>query len=205
MRPTPAAEHVDDWIRRASMGEADAWRSLVETYSHRVYGLIYKHCKNKELSEEITQDTFVKMVRALHKSDGYSEKGRFEGWLFRIAMNGLRDEMRRRKRQAVGQGMQESGDGPTTSAISQIADDHHQDPLERMTHEEQLDSLKQCMNQLSDADREVLYLRHTAGLSFQQIAESLGKPLGTVLARAHRAVGKLRKLMSQDRNEVDAA
>ncbi|QDU72521.1 RNA polymerase sigma factor [Mucisphaera calidilacus] len=204
MRPTPDAQPVDDCLRRASAGDDGAWRQIVETYSRRVYGLLYKQCRDRELAEELTQETFVKMVRAVTKSDGYQERGRFESWLFRIAMNGLRDEMRRRQRQAVGRGnnpADEAGPDP----IVALADTSTPDPLDNMTHQEQLASLRDCMQRLNDADREVLHLRHTAGLSFQQIAEALEKPLGTVLARAHRATGKLRKMMTEGLNEVDAA
>ena len=68
-------------------------------------------------------------------------------------------------------------------------------PVDALQHTEQVDQLRRCLAELPDADREVLELRHTAGLSFAQIAETLDQPLGTVLARGHRAVKKLRTMM----------
>ncbi len=90
---------IDQTLRAAIEGDQSAWRELVESYSGRVYGLLLRQCRNAELAEEITQATFVKIVSKL---PDYDEQGRFEWWLFRIAINRLRDEMRRRKRQACG-------------------------------------------------------------------------------------------------------
>ena len=92
---------VKQVLRRAAQGDAGAWRLLVESYTPRVYGLLVNRCRDKELAEELTQATFVKIVKKINNKGGYKESGRFDAWLFRIAMNSLRDEMRRRKRQAT--------------------------------------------------------------------------------------------------------
>ena len=70
-------------------------------------------------------------------------------------------------------------------------------PAELVSQGEEIEILKSAVAELNEADREILYLRHTAGLSFAEIATSLGQPLGTVLARGHRALGKLRKLLEE--------
>ncbi len=92
-----AEAKLKDTLRDAAAGDAEAWRQLVSAYTPRVFGLLVKQCGDRDLAEEITQATFVRIVSKL---EGYVEQGRFEPWLFRIAMNRLRDEMRRRKRQA---------------------------------------------------------------------------------------------------------
>ena len=184
-------------LAAAAGGDQHAWRALVERYSRRVYALLVRLCHDRELAEEITQATFVKLVEAL---DDYQESGRFEPWLFRIAANRLRDEMRRRKRQARPMGAA-PGDGGEAGAWSAVeagaGDTGSMSPLETMTRAEQLAQLRQAVEQLSEADREVIYMRHTAGLTFAQIAEALEQPIGTVLARGHRALAKLRKLMNE--------
>lgn len=189
----------DSMLARAAQGDAHAWRELVHQYTGRVYGLIYRQCRNADLAEEITQATFVKVVS--HLGD-YKESGRFEPWLFRIAMNLLRDEMRRQKRQA--RTMDTTGDdaGEASTALWQtaqqgaaLASREGDDPFEHVARQEQVRFLQQAVASLGEADREILYLRHTAGLSFPEIAESLGQPLGTVLARGHRALAKVKKLM----------
>ncbi|MEO1237834.1 MAG: sigma-70 family RNA polymerase sigma factor [Planctomycetota bacterium] len=191
-------------LRAASSGDAAAWRGLVAAYSGRVYGLLVKQCGDRELAEELTQVTFVKLVDQLGSADagGYQEQGRFEPWLFRIAMNKLRDEMRRRKRQArptdmsPGAGRNEAA-GAGELAAAADAGAFGEDPAERLSRAEQVDRLRSAIDGLPEADRELLHLRHTAGLSFAQIAETLDQPLGTVLARGHRALGKLKKQLTE--------
>jgi len=198
-------------LRAATAGDAAAWNGLVAAYSGRVFGLLVKQCGDRDLAEELTQVTFVKLVDQLRDAGGYEEKGRFESWLFRIAMNKLRDEMRRRKRQARPMDMSPApgkGDGDgngggsagTIGVLAATADagDLGEDPAARLSRAEQVQRLREVIAGLPEADQEVLHLRHTAGLSFAQIAETLEQPLGTVLARGHRALNKLKKLMIED-------
>ncbi|MFA9480214.1 RNA polymerase sigma factor [Phycisphaerales bacterium AB-hyl4] len=203
-------QNLPDTLRRAAAGDADAWRSLVGAYSGRMYGLLLRQCGDRDLAEELTQATFVKLVVKLGDTTSYEERGRFEAWLFRMAINELRDEMRRRKRHArpmdMGPGSGSDGEPsgwagvePTVRSMgSPTASPRDDRPDEQASRAETVAQLTEAVDQLNDADREVLHLRHTAGLSFAEIAESLGQPLGTVLARAHRALGKLRKIMEHE-------
>ena len=179
---------LQETLQRAAAGDEHAWRAVVETYSRRVYGLIRAHCGNADLAEEITQSTFCTIVT---KIGGYTELGRFESWLFQIAMNRLRDEMRRRRRQATP-----VGDETLTGLVGAAGADEPAgvDPS-------QVQGLNRALAQLSEADRRILHLRHFAELSFKQIAEILDQPLGTVLARQHRALKKLRELMGGDNDD----
>lgn len=190
--PTGQNTSLNDTLARAAQGQQEAWRDIVTAYSGRVYGLLVKQCRDPDLAAEITQATFVQIVQKL---GDYNELGRFEPWLFRIAMNRLRDEMRRRKRQAkptdMGPGTSDNQDSPKTQFATKDPG-----PLEQITHAEEIQQLQQAMTQLGEADQKILYLRHTAGLSFQQIAQTLEQPLGTVLARGHRALAKLKKIMT---------
>lgn len=194
-------------LRAAASGDSAAWAGLVAAYSGRVFGLLVKQCGDRDLAEELTQVTFVKLVDQLGATEGYEERGRFESWLFRVAMNKLRDEMRRRKRQArptdmtPGVGKDRDDDGgfaPGGFAASAEAGALGEDPVEKLSRAEQVDRLRRVIEALPEADREILHLRHTAGLSFAQISETLDQPLGTVLARGHRALNKLRKQMSEE-------
>ena len=217
---TGSDDRPDRLLADAAEGDAGAWRTLVETYSPRVFALVMHQCRNRDLAEEIAQATFVKLVTQIGKKTsrdnkepgeqtggkggkesgggGYEERGRFEPWLFRIAMNLLRDEMRRRSRQArtMDFGTQSlAGSGQGEQASHERSQRHATDPLEQASASEQIERLKDAIGQLPKADQEVLHLRHTAGLSFLQIAKSLDQPLGTVLARGHRALAKLRKIL----------
>jgi RNA polymerase sigma-70 factor, ECF subfamily len=183
------SEGLDQMLEAACGGDAAAWRGLIEAYAGRVYALLVRRCGDRELAEEITQATFVKVLGKLGE---YRERGRFEAWLFRIALNGLRDEMRRRGRHAV------SVDFVDTPPESFGLTHEGPAPHESMETAERYAALRQAVARLSEADRQVIELRYTAELTFAQIAKVLDEPLGTVLARGHRALKKLRELMKQD-------
>jgi RNA polymerase sigma-70 factor (ECF subfamily) len=178
----PDAPRDDTYVRelvvRAGKGDEDAWRELVDAYARRVYGLLRSRSCDPARAEEITQSVFVTVARVLGKGQ-YTEQGRFDAWLFRVAMNRLRDDARARKRRsthALGDaagGLEAQAESPSTET----------------------GELHAALEGLAPADREVIELRHRADMSFKQIAEMLGQPLGTVLARHHRALRKLRATM----------
>ncbi len=178
-----------DTLQAAASGDPDAWRCIIEAYSGRVYGLILSRCRNAELAEEITQATFVRVVSKLGE---YQEQGRFEAWLFRIAMNLLRDELRRQNRQARAIDYE--------STPPEVLGYRYTGPVpyDALEQRERADALRLAIDRLPDADRELLLLRYTAELSYQQIADTLEQPLGTVLARGHRALKKLRKMLVEE-------
>ena len=180
---------LEQTLTAAGRGDHDAWRRLIEAYSGRVYGLIFSRCRNGELAEEITQATFAKVVSKL---GDYQEQGRFESWLFRIAMNQFRDEMRRSKRQARPM------DFDATPPEALGPSDHGPAPSADMEQAERIEQLQAAIMKLPEADQELLELRYTAELTFPQIAETLDQPLGTVLARGHRALKKLRQILSEE-------
>lgn len=189
-------ERIEDILTGAANGDATAWRRLIDAYSGRIFGMIFRQCQDRELAEEITQLTFVKIV---NKLPDYHERGKFEPWMFRIAMNGFRDEMRRRKRQAIPVAWHETPPESISYEGSAIREDEQ--PSFRIETAEQMSALREAVASLSEADQEVIHLRYTAGLGFQEIANTLGQPLGTVLARGHRALKKLReKLLATEQD-----
>ena len=149
-------QELHEIIVAAASGDEVAWRSLVEAYSYRVFALIRSKCANEELAEEITQSTFCTVAQKLST---YTETGKFEAWLFRIAMNRLRDEMRRRKRHAVP--MENEMIGVLSGGIS----DQHDDEETAA----QAQSLRAAVRQLSSSDQDIIYMRHSAGMSYKQI------------------------------------
>lgn len=181
-------ESLDTTLDSASRGDQRAWRLIVAEFAPRVFAIVRARCGDAELAEEITQSVFCTLAGKITGGDGYEEQGRFEAWVFRIAMNRLRDEMRRRKRQAVTvdhEVLQDRLGSMTDSALQEAEDG------------EMMAALRVVIAQLSPADREVIEYRHVAGLSFRQIAEIVDEPLGTILARQHRALAKLRKMLGE--------
>lgn len=173
-------------VAGAVRGDAEAWRSLVEMYGARVFALAKSRVRRADLAEEITQSVFATIAIKM-RDDGYRDEGRFESWLFRIAMNRVRDECRRERRHAT----------PTDPvAFAKDAGDAGEGPSSDSDREE-LGALREALAALSDADREVIELRHHAQMSFKQIAAMVGEPMGTLLARHHRALRKLREIMGE--------
>ena len=194
-------------IRDAAAGDEAAWSRLVELYTRRIYALARSRLGSPELAEEITQDVFVKVAQSFSRDrterGGYTDLDRFEPWLFRIAMNRIRDEARARtRRRALHQRLR----GERNSAAPESQRDPQREtpgPPGVDTNEDTNDGiglahLRRAMDRLSDADRDVLELRHHAQLGFQVIADQLGEPIGTVLARHHRALKKLRTHIETD-------
>ena len=191
MSRSPDKETLEATLRRAAAGDESAWRTIVDTYTPRVYGLLVAQCRNADLAEEIAQSAFCTIAARI---DQYTELGRFEAWLFRIAMNRLRDEMRRRRRQA--QPVEEQA----LAGLAGASENPRENP-----HDDHLPALREALSMLSDADRRVIQLRHYADLSFARIAQVLGEPLGTVLARQHRALKKLRQLIEARATDSDSS
>lgn len=200
MGSTDGDDRAAATLALAARGDEEAWRELVNSFAPRVFALLMRQCADRELADEITQATFVKLVTQLKNFEGYEERGRFEPWLFRIAINSLRDEMRRRQRQArpTDFGQRTGAEGPDNlEAQVHLTDDRAVNPLAQVEHGEQVELMRQAVAQLPEADQQILHLRHTAGMSFPQIAQTLEQPLGTVLARGHRALAKLKKMLGE--------
>lgn len=177
---------VGMWLARAAGGDAEAWRCIVQAYTPRLYAVALRSCGDRDLAEEVTQATFVKAVQAVGR---YREHGKFEAWLFRIALNHLRDEWRRRMRRRTAADATLLADEAATVAS---------DPARQSERQDELGRIRQAVAAMPEADRQVLHLRYTAAMSFVQIAGTLRRPLGTVLARHHRALQKLRQALEAE-------
>lgn len=186
-------------LEAASKGDQGAWRKLVGAYGRRLFALAKSRVGRADVAEEITQSVLVTVSTKLMGGE-YVEQGRFEPWLFRVAVNRIRDEVRRLKRHAEATDQEvlegvEAGRGGTGGAgggggVGGI------DGGGAGPDRGELLALRAALAGLGEADREVIALRHHAGLSFAQMAEMLGEPLGTLLARHHRALRKLKAAMT---------
>ncbi len=187
----PRSEVSEDWasvMRRAKRLDAAAFEKIVDTYSGRLYGFFQRMLGGREEAEDLVQEVFVRVVKAIAE---YREEGRFEAWLFRIAGNLVRDRLRREPRESA-KGMAEQGDNVL---LNSCMDRHMGSGMDTFEHRDDADRLQKCLTKLPTVEREVILMRHYGELSFADIAEYTAAPLGTVLARAHRGLAKLRQWM----------
>lgn len=171
-------------IAAAAAGDDAAWDEIIRLYARRVFAMAQSRLRDPEAAEEITQSVFATLVEALREGR-YREDGRFEAWLFRVTMNRVRDAARGRVRQAMNTHAHALNLGTPNAAGPDHAGAHR-------PAADTLAALRHAMEGLPPADREVLELRHHGGLGFRQIADLLKEPVGTLLARHHRALRKLR-------------
>lgn len=185
---------LDRLLSRARRRDQRAMHELVDLYAARVYGLQYRLTGSRETAEDLMQETFLRVVRTIGE---YQHDGRFESWLFRIAANLARDHARRNKRR----GRPSTIDGLTRAGepvAFELADVGRPDPDQRLIVQEASERLSASLEQLSEHDREIVMLRYFSELPFREIAEMLNIPLGTALARAHRALKRLREVLGEE-------
>lgn len=183
---------VDESLTRiiadAQRGDAAAHEALVDRYASRLYGFFYRLLGNRDDAEDLMQEVFLRLVRMIA---AYRDDGRFEPWLFRIAANLARDKIRSARRTPPRVSLETSeGEG-----IERDWDSNEGGPDARMERAEDVDRLNAALARLPEWEREVILLRHFSQLSFKEIADLMGTPLGTALARAHRGLEHLKELM----------
>jgi RNA polymerase sigma-70 factor (ECF subfamily) len=162
-------------------GSEDAFRELVERFEGPVFSLVVRVVRRSELAEEIAQETFVKAWRALGRFD---PTRKFSSWLFKIAHNSALDALRRRGEDELSL----DAPGPSGDGVPQLpADPRAEDPLSRAVARDAGRALERAVGELKPAYREVLLLRFSQGLSYEEIAEVTGEPLGTVKVHLFRA------------------
>jgi RNA polymerase sigma-70 factor (ECF subfamily) len=170
-------------------GSEAAFDLLVDRYQSKVFTTIYLIVKDQAVAEDLLQDVFVKVVQTIH-SDRYSEEGKFQPWLMRIAHNLAIDYFRKSKRYPTI--LMEDGSNLFNSLMFAEASIE-----EHRMKEETLEMVKKLIEELPEAQKEVLVMRHYLDMSFQEIADQTGVSINTALGRMRYALIHLRKKMKQ--------
>ena len=170
-------------------GDERAFRELVGRYQARVYSLAYRMLRVREDAEDITQETFVRMFRAARR---YDPERPFSSWLFTIASRLCIDHIRRRRLPTVSMFQREPGSHEEWTL--ELADPGQRPDEQTEQHEEER-RMRALVDRLPEHYRIVVMLRHQEDLSYEEIAEALDMPLGTIKARIHRARALLRDLI----------
>ncbi|HNQ13145.1 MAG TPA: sigma-70 family RNA polymerase sigma factor [Bacteroidia bacterium] len=170
-------------------GNESALSELVKRHKRKIFTSIYMLVRNRELAEDIFQDTFIKVINTL-KAGNYHEEGKFLPWVSRIAHNLVIDHFRKQKRMPL------SHDTEEYSIMDNIRfkDDNVQD---RMIKQQIHDHVKQLIEELPDEQREVVLMRIYGNLSFKEIAEATNVSINTSLGRMRYALINLRRIIKE--------
>lgn len=167
-------------------GRADGFEELVRRYQRPITGYVFRMLGNYESSLDVTQEVFIKVYNSLRK---YSPEYKFSTWLYRIAHNAAIDHMRRNPISA--QSIEaENADGTYQIQLESSQPSPEQDQ-ERREWRTEIDAVVKC---LPPAYRDLILLRHSRDLSYDEIAEITGLPLGTVKNRLFRAREMMREM-----------
>ena len=169
-------------------GEHACFDVLLKRHRTKVKSFIVNMVKDHELAEDLFQDTFIKVVNTL-KSGKYNEEGKFLPWVMRIAHNLIIDHFRKEKRMPRFETKKEDFD---IFSVIKLTDTNAEDKLMKSQLEKRIQVL---IERLPKEQKEVLYMRHYADLSFQEIADQTNVRINTALGRMRYALINLRKMM----------
>jgi RNA polymerase sigma-70 factor (ECF subfamily) len=176
-------------VELALDGDQEAYGVLVRRYQRRLTAFLSQLVGDLELARELTQEAFIRAWSALERFD---PRYRFSTWLFRIAHNLGIDQLRRKRLQTVSLYRTDS-DG---EELEMVVADLEKDPLGHLENRALADELRAVIDGLRPEYRELVLLRHFAGLSYQEIADFKEMPLGTVKNKLFRAHSVLRRALA---------
>ena len=174
-------------VRKAKSGDGRAYDILMEQYHDAVFNIVYRMVRNKQEAEDLTQETFIKAYNSINL---FNEEYAFSTWLFKIATNHCIDFFRKRKLKTY------SMDEPVQYKEDEIKHEYaSDDPTmeHRMIDSEKSRLIREAINKLPEKYRMAIILRHHEEKSYDEIAQILNLPLGTVKARIFRAREMLKK------------
>jgi RNA polymerase sigma-70 factor (ECF subfamily) len=177
-------------IVRFIKGEQSCFEDLIHRHKNKVFAYISLYIRDQALAEDIFQDTFLKVIQSV-KSGRYYDNGKFLSWVMRIAHNLIIDHFRRIKQMNTVSNDNYESDlfNSRKFAENNIEDDMIKRQIQK--------DIRKMITQLPDDQKEVVILRHYAGLSFKEIAEITDVSINTALGRMRYALINLRKIMDE--------
>ncbi len=176
-------------------GNEAAFNLLVDRYQSKVFTTIFLIVKDQDVAEDLLQDVFVKVLHTFN-SDKYNEEGKFQPWVMRIAHNMAIDHFRKAKRYPTI--LLEDGSNLLNS-LSFAEDSSEEQRIKDETHA----WVRNLIDELPEAQKEVVIMRHYLDMSFQEIAEQTGVSINTALGRMRYALNHIRKKMKQVNSAYD--
>ncbi len=189
----PAPDAIDALIQRCLAGDQAAWEQIVRQHWRKVFNIAYKFTGKHDEAEDLTQDVFVKIFKSL---DTFDRRANFQTWLVSVSRNLCIDHYRsvRKERETIDRDVDAGELAPVAPTIS---------PMAALEHRDRVALLKKALNQLPEALRSAVLLRDIQELSYQEIADQLHLPEGTVKSRINRGRTELARQIRRLRDQLE--
>ena len=176
-----------DLVAQYRSGNEQAFEVLIRRHQKRIFLQIYSKVQDAEVADDLFQETFIKIIRSLRKSN-YEEKGKFLPWAIRVANNTTLDHFRRESRKKE---FRPSGEFTVFDTYGEVDQSYEQEVIEAQINED----LYKLIKFLPEDQRKVLELRIFCNYSFKEISEETDVSINTALGRMRYAVSNMQKLM----------
>jgi RNA polymerase sigma-70 factor (ECF subfamily) len=191
-----------EWVRlsdqevvlSARAGREAAYRELIRRYERPVFALLFRMVRDRELAEDLAQETFIKALNAI---ESYRPEFKFSSWIFKIANNAAIDHLRRRELDTLSLDGSPHAETPEQMQATALQIGARQEsPLDAVEAKELGGAIEQAIARLRPEYRSCILLRHVEGRAYEEIADILNLPLGTVKTYIHRARNELRQALA---------
>jgi RNA polymerase sigma-70 factor (ECF subfamily) len=185
-------------VALAREGREAAYRELIRRYERPVFSLILRMVRDRQLAEDLAQETFIKALNAIAS---YRPEFKFSSWIFKIANNAAIDHLRRRELDTLSiDGAPHATSAEDIEATALQVGDKGETPLAELEARELGTAIERAIGRLRPEYRSCIMLRHVEGMAYEEIAQLLDLPLGTVKTYIHRARHELRDMLAHLRD-----
>jgi RNA polymerase sigma-70 factor (ECF subfamily) len=188
------AQAMDEIIQKCLNGDQSAWDSIVRLHWRKVFNIAYKFVGRHDQAEDLTQDVFLKLYKSLGTFD---RRANFQTWLVSVSRNLCIDHYRsaRRERETISRDVDPADLAPAAPGLSAYS---------RLEHRDRVELLKAALDRMAPTLRTAVMLRDIQELTYQEIAQQLGLPEGTVKSRINRGRTELARQIQELREQQDA-
>ena len=179
-------------VERCRVNDEAAFNEVVSRYKNKVYNYVYRMTGSSDDAEDLTQEVFIRMYVSL---DSFRSQSSLNTWLFRIASNLCIDRFRRQKNKTPAYSLDEPVGGEGDQIGHEVADMTYE-PHRLLENVEMAEQIQQALSQIPEKLRATLILHDVEGLPYEEIAQVVGCPLGTVKSRLFNARMQLRQRLA---------
>lgn len=178
-------------VKNYILGDEVSLEILIKKHQQRLFSFIYSKVKDRDVTNDIFQDTFIKVIKTLKKGN-YNEEGKFLPWVMRIAHNLIIDYFRKNNRMPSFKNSDEFD-------IFSIISDDSLNAEKKIIQEQIFDDVRDLINELPEEQKEVLIMRMYRDMSFKEISDNTGVSINTALGRMRYALINMRKLIEKNK------